>query len=83
MANKQQSFVVYKYLSEILEECRKDMGLCVQLVGVLNEISSSDEMVALVTSIEARSHQSYAKIVDVMNESSETLDALYDFVQLL
>ncbi len=82
MSDKVKSFFVYKKLSEIIEECRKDAGLCKELLSVLGEVGNSDELDDLVKSIEKRDMKSYENIPDVLKDR-DVLNSLYNFLILL
>ena len=57
---------------------------CAGLSPVLNEISSSDEMIALSNVIDKRDGTFYTKLSAVVNnETSDNLTALYDLLMLV
>ena len=56
---------------------------CSGLAPVLDEISSSDEMVALTTVIDNRNSTFYMKLGVMVNaETTENLSTIFDFIQL-
>ena len=56
---------------------------CAGLAPALNEISSSDEMVALTTVIDNRNSTFYMKLGVMVNaETTENLSTIFDFIQL-
>ena len=83
MSDKVKSMFVYKKLSEVIEECRRDLGLCAELIEVLNEISNSNEMRLLISAIMDSNVRKAINISDVINESADTRNALYDFLLIL
>ena len=83
MSDKVKSLYVYKKLSEVIEQCRRDLGLCEELIKVLNEISNSNEMRLLVSAIMDSNVRKAIDISKVINESADTRNALYDFLIIL
>lgn len=82
MSDSEKVFITYSKLTEMIDNSRKEKTYCACLVVVLNEISKSEDMVILVDSI-INKKATPTKIIDVINESSDTLNALFKFVQLV
>ena len=82
--DRQKIFLVYTYLLNEVEDNYKVANVCPCLIEVLEEISTSNEMRQLVANINNKSPNLSSSLLAMLQaESSENLEELYDFVQLL
>ena len=72
MSNKEKSFIVYSELTDMIEKSRKEKNYCAYLVVVLNEISQTDEMIALTDDIAGRKNTFNDKLVSNQDLTEQT-----------
>lgn len=79
--DKQKKFITFeKMIDVIVDETGLDTQKCLYLADVLNEISSSDEMVLLTTSLSTRINIRTC-LIDVLD--TDDLGDIYTFSLLL
>lgn len=82
--DKQKIFIIYTKLLNCVEDNYKTLNICPCLVEVLEEISSSDDMIQFVSNINSKSNKMATSLHDMLHsESSANLTTLYDFVILI
>ena len=82
--DKEKIFVIYVKLLNLVEDNYKVLNVCNCLIEVLEELSSSPNMIQFVVDINNKSSNMATSLQAVLNSlTSPKLNTLYNFVQLL